>query len=337
MKEKKRKKKKHLKLLLFFEILFIIILIPAAFIIYQFSRISTYDLDSSALAKNEFTDENMKDYKNIAVFGVDSRANELTKNTRSDSIIIVSIHKKTKDIKLLSIFRDTYTHIEDRGYTKINHAYASGGPELAIHTINRNFDLNITDFVTVNFSVLTDIIDTLGGVTIDITEAELEYVNDYTRDVARINGTKCIYLKKAGKQKLNGTQATAYCRVRYTKGGDFTRAERQRTVIYAIMKEAKSAGIPTLVSLMNEMLPKVYTSLSTADLASLSTGIFSYDIKEDAGFPFDKTTKIINKADVVLPKTLSSNVIKLHKYLFDTDDFKPSQTVEDFSREIASQ
>lgn len=332
---KKRKKKKRIKRLLLLELILIIILIPAAFIIYQFSRIPTYKMDMDDIAMNDLKNKDLNGYRNIAVFGVDSRANELDKNTRSDSIMVISIHKKTKDVKIVSIYRDTYVNIKDHGYTKINHAYSYGGPELAISTINQNFDLNITDFVTVNFSALTNVIDKLGGITIDITSDELDYVNKYIKDVAKINGTERIYLTKPGEQVLNGTQATAYCRVRYTKGGDFTRAQRQRTVLQQIAKKAKSANVTTLISLVNDMIPQIYTSLSSAEIAGLATGVFSYSITEETGFPFDNTPKKINGASVVVPTTLSSNVSQLHALLFGTEQYKPSATVEQFSNEIA--
>ncbi|SFR55085.1 LCP family protein [Anaeromicropila populeti] len=335
-KKKKGRKKKKLRLLLVVELLLLIILLPLAFLVANLSKIKTYTVDLENVTQNDFSDSNINNYINIAVFGVDSRANELDQNTRSDSIIIVSIHKKTKDIKLLSIYRDTFVSIDEHGYTKINHSYAYGGPELAISTINKNFDLNISDFVTVNFSAVTNIIDMLGGVEIEITEDELDYVNDYTRDVARINGTKCVYLKSAGKQILNGTQATAYCRVRYTAGGDFTRAERQRTVMQAILKKVKSSNLKTLYDVTNEMLPQIYTSMSTAEILKLVPGIFSYDVVEQNGFPFDKNPRTINKASVVVPDTLSSNVKEMHKMLFGTENFEPSSTVQSISSEIES-
>lgn len=332
---KKKKRKKKMRLLLIFEILFIIILIPAAFLIYQFCRIPTYKMNPDDIAVNAIASDDIKSYRNIAIFGVDSRANDLQKNTRSDSIMVASINKKTKDVKLVSIYRDTYVNIDGHGYTKINHAYSYGGPELAISTINKNFDLNITDFITVNFSALTNVIDELGGVTIDITEAEIDYVNKYIKDVAKINGTERTYLKKTGEQVLNGTQATAYCRVRYTKGGDFTRAQRQRTVLQQIAKQAKSASIPTLARIINDMLPQVYTSLSTTEILGLSTGVFSYSITGETGFPFDNTPKTINKASVVLPTSLNSNVTKLHEFLFETQDYIPSNVVSRYSEEIS--
>jgi len=178
-KRKKQKKSKKKKIFIAIEVLLLIILIPVAFFIFKISQIKTYTMDKSVIEENEFHDGNIENYTNIALFGVDSRANELTKNTRTDCIIIASINNKTKDVQLASIYRDTYVYIADHGYTKINHAYAFGGPELALSTINKNFDLNVKDFVTINFSVLSEMIDALGGVDIKITKDERKYVNAY--------------------------------------------------------------------------------------------------------------------------------------------------------------
>lgn len=332
---KKKTKKKRMKYILILELILILILVPAVFLFFQIEKIKTYHMDYSLIAQNDLDDSNMKNYTNIILFGVDSRSNELEKKTRTDSIMIASIHKKTKKVKLISIYRDTYVQIEGHGYTKLNHAYAYGGPELAISTINKNFDLNIKDFVTVNFSALSNVIDALGGVEIDITEEELKYVNAYTRDVARINGTECVYLQTAGTQTLSGTQATGYCRVRYTSGGDYTRAQRQRTVVNQILKKAKSSNPKTLYSIMNETLPQVYTSLSSTKILGLASNVFFYKMDTDTGFPFDKTTKTINKASVVVPTTLTSNVTQLHETLFNTTGYVPSSTVQTYSNEIS--
>jgi polyisoprenyl-teichoic acid--peptidoglycan teichoic acid transferase len=331
---KKKKKKKRLKYILIFEFIIILILLPLGYLFFTIDSIPTYEMNKSDIAINNLVGDNIDQYKNIAIFGVDSRSNELEKNTRSDSIMVASINKKNKDVSLISFYRDTYVSIKDHGYTKINHAYSYGGPELAISTLNANFDLNITDFITINFSALTNIIDMLDGITINITETELEYVNAYTRDVAKINGTDYEYLTSAGEQLINGTQATAYCRVRNTKGGDFTRAQRQRTVIEQILKKSKSSSLPTLVSLSKEMLPQVYTSLSTSEILGLATGVFSYDIVENSGFPFESKNAQISGASVVLPQTLVSNVSTLHDLLFKTTNYKPSDTVQAHSTEI---
>lgn len=333
-KKQEQKKKRHL--LYIVEAILLLILVPAAFLYYKLGQIPTYDMDDSVIEENQYNEPNMANYTNIALFGVDSRANELTEKTRTDCIIIASINNKTKEVKLASLYRDTYVYIKDHGYTKLNHAYAYGGPELALSTINKNFDLNVHDFVTINFSALSNVIDALGGVDIEITKEELDYVNAYARDVAKINGTTVEKIKSPGLQTLSGTQATGYCRVRYTAGGDFTRAQRQRTVVQQIVKKAKSSNPVTLYKIMNEILPQIYTSLDTNEILKLASGALSYDIADNFGFPFETETPTINGAAVVTAKTLSSNVSELHEKLFKTTGYTPSSTVDYRSNEIAN-
>ena len=254
------------------------------YLVKSLNTIENHPLSDVTLCGEQ--DANIKNYTNIALFGVDSRANDLRKNTRSDSIIVASINNKTHDVKLVSIYRDTYVKIHDHGCTKVNHAYAYGGPDLAVNTLNKNFDLNIKDFVTVNFSALTNVIDELGGVELTIKKEELKWVNAYGHDVAKINGQKYTKIKHPGKQTVTGVQATGYCRVRYTKGGDFTRAERQRTVLQAIFAKAKKSSPTALISAMNKIFPQIYTSLSTSDILSLMKYLPFYEIGDQQGFPY---------------------------------------------------
>lgn len=330
----KSKQKKRKYWLYIVEAILLIVLVPIAFLYYKIGQIPTYEIDEAAIEENEYLEPNMGNYTNIALFGVDSRANELEKNTRTDCIIIASINNKTKEVTLASLYRDTYVYIKDHGYTKLNHAYAYGGPELALSTINKNFDLDVKDFVTINFSALSNVIDALGGVDIEITKEELKHVNAYAHDVAKINGTTVEKIKSPGLQTLNGTQATGYCRVRYTAGGDFTRAQRQRTVVQQIVKKAKSSNPVTLYKIINEILPQIYTSLNANEIMKLSSGMLSYDIRDNFGFPFETETPRINGAAVVTANTLSSNVSELHEKLFKTIDYKPSSTVDYRSNEI---
>lgn len=331
---KKKKKKSRVKKIFIFEIILILLLIPIVYIYLQVDKISSDGMNLNVM-QNELHNPDMKDYRNIAIFGVDSRANDLKKNTRSDSIMVMSINKKTKEIKLASIFRDTYVNIEGHGYTKMNHAYSYGGPELAISTINTNFDLNCDEFVTVNFSALTNVIDLLGGITLNIEKDELKYVNDYARDVAKINGTKYNKINSPGEQVVDGTQATGYCRVRYTSGGDFRRAERQRTVVEQVFKKAKKSNVKTLISIVNEMTPQIYTSLDTPQILGYGKDIFFYDIGGQKGFPTENKPGKLGGTSYVFPNTLETNVSELHEYLFGTKDYTPSKTVQSRSQEIA--
>lgn len=340
MKSRKKKKlqrrRRRLRIIFALELLLIVVLVVGAAGIYQLGRIQTCTVDLEGIRVNDVNDANMKDYETFVVFGVDSRANELDKNTRSDSIILVSINKKTKETRLLSVYRDTYVNVEEHGYTKMTHAYAYGGPELAISTLNTNFDLNIQNFVTVNFSAVTNLVDKVGGVEIDIKEEELKYVNSYAKDVAKINGTKYHKLKKAGVQTLDGTQATGYCRVRYTSGGDFTRAERQRTVLLGVFEKMKKSSPVVWYQVADEMMPQIYTSYTSKEIIRMGTWFPSLDITESHGFPFDKETPTINRMSVVTAEDLSSNVTKMHEYLYGTKDYVPTGTVQSYSNEIAA-
>lgn len=325
-------KKGKMKRLLALEVVVFLIVIVIGSFYYFFGKMNQYNL--AKVKVNDGLDTgHMKDYTNIALFGVDSQSNKLGKGNRSDSIIIASINKKTKDVKLLSIFRDTYVHVEGHDYTKINHAYAYGGPELALKTINENFDLNIQDFVTVNFSALAKSIDALGGVEITVESDEIKNLNDYIGNINKINGGHSPKVKKAGKQILDGNQATAYARIRYTSGGDFRRAQRQRTVIEAMLKTAKSH--PTkLISIANNILPQVLSSLSAGEVLSLAKSVASYDIKSSKGFPFDNQGQTISGIYYGLPVTLKSNTKSMHKYFFGKSEYKPSKNVSNYSAEI---
>ena len=169
MAKTKRNSKKKAKIWLGILIVFLLlILIVLGFAYNKLSKLNQADINEDNITINEFNNDDLKGYTNIAIFGVDSRQNELLNNTRSDTILIASINKKIKDVKLVSVYRDTYSDIEGVGYRKINAAYANGGPELAISTLNKHLDLDITDFVTVNFSAVTNVVDAIGGIEIDI-------------------------------------------------------------------------------------------------------------------------------------------------------------------------
>ena len=286
-------------------------------------------------------------YRNIALFGVDSREGALTKNTRSDTIMIASIDMETGECKLVSVFRDTYLNLGNDSYNKCNAAYAKGGPMQAINMLNMNLDMNITDFITIGFNGLTDVIDALGGVEINVTEAEISHLNNYqismvgkTSDGETFTATEGVDYKAVtspGLQTLNGLQATAYCRIRYV-GNDFQRAERQRTVIKAIMDKAK-ANPTKLAGIAENVFSEVYTSLDLSEIIEILGKITEYKIVDEAGFP-DETMRgggnIGSKGSCVVPLSLYDNVIWLHKFLFDEDDYVPSSAVKEYSDKILS-
>ena len=279
----------------------------------------------------------MKGYRNIALFGVDSTTGALTKNTRSDTIMIASINQDTGECKLVSVYRDTYLNLSNDSYNKCNAAYAKGGPEQAINMLNMNLDMNITDFVTVGFAGLTDTIDALGGVNIDVDDSEISHLNNYQLCIAEDLKREYTPVKETGYQLLDGLQATGYCRIRYTAGDDFKRAERQREVLSAVADQAKKASLPKLTETANSVFEEVYTSLDLSEIVDMLGDVGTYYISETSGFPQEdmRTTGTIgSKGSCVIPLSLEENVKWLHKFLFNADDYEPSETVKKCSEKI---
>lgn len=279
-------------------------------------------------------------YVNIALFGVDAiTTNGLYKGSRSDSIMIASINMDTGDIKLVSVYRDTYLNLGTDTYNKCNHAYAGGGAEQAIKMLNMNLDLDITNFVTVNYQALIDLVDGLGGIYVDVSKGELKHINNYQITINKdLNLGGYTPVKETGYQKLNGLQATAYCRIRYDiEGGDFGRAGNQREVIKAIEEQAKKTDIATLTAVFNEVIDEVYTSMDSKDLLELVGNINNYRIVDEGGFPEESmrtTGNIGAKGSCVIPLDLESNVEWLHKFLFEDETYTVSDTVKECGAQI---
>jgi LCP family protein required for cell wall assembly len=217
---------------------------------------------------------------NIALLGIDTRDIHNDTGTRSDSIIVASINRITKNIKVVSIPRDSYVNIEGYGFDKLNHAYAFGGPTLTVKTLNQNFDLNIKDFVVVNFFGMGDIIDLLGGVDIDIEDEEVQYVNEFLSSSAGDKNPNPIPLTNSGYQTLTGNQAVAYSRVRSTIGDDFKRTERQRTVLLSLGKKYEHIDTSTITSIVNNLAPLLKTNLNIDDMLNLSREILTSDYND---------------------------------------------------------
>ena len=280
-----------------------------------------------------------KGYHNIALFGVDARDGQLGRGTRSDTIIIASINLDTQEIKLVSVFRDTYLNLSNDTYNKCNAAYAQGGPEQAISMLNMNLDLDITDYVTVGFGGLIDSIDALGGIEMEIQDAEISHLNNYQLTMAEELGVDYTPIEHSGKQLLNGMQATAYCRIRYTKGDDFRRAERQRDVLTAMVEKAKEASVSSLKEMVTAILPEVETSLGVNDIVSVLGTVAWYNVVASDGFPFEDGrvgATVGSKGSCVIPVDLTDNVTALHELLYPGTEYQPSQQVHSISLEIAA-
>ena len=300
----------------------------------KLSKIQHVDIDVSQLDISDKVEENLSGYRNIALFGIDSReVEDYGRGNRSDCIIIASINEKTKEVKLMSVYRDTYVQIEGHGLDKITHAYSYGEAPLAISTLNTNLDLNIKEFVTVNFDAVAEAINQLGGVTINVTQDELQYINSYVKGTSNNTGIQSEQVTKAGTQTLNGVQAVAYARIRYTSGGDYKRAERMRTVVEAMFNKLKTKSLGEINSFADNILPKIYTNISANEIISMVPDLLNYKITESIGWPYE-TKGITLDRWYGIPVTLESNVTKMHQELFGENDYVPTQTVQDISDKI---
>lgn len=348
MEEKPKKKKKKLtkaqrrkrrKWIIIGEIIVLIILAAVLFIASKFGLIGRLDFNEKNLQVNEGIQSNGK-YTTIALFGVDSRnVGSVGKGTHSDCIIVASINNETKEVRMASVYRDTYLDVAKKNedyYFKANQAYFLGGPEQAISMLNKNLDLNITDYVTVDFKALSSAIDLLGGIDVEVTSEEADYANAYAEDTASHTGIKYKPIPvKNGVAHMDGTVATGYARVRYTAGDDFKRTERQRIVIEKALEKAKKADLLTLNKVIDTVLPMCATSFSTSELLGLAKDLGKYNIGDTLGFPIDKTGKTLDgPGSVVIPEGLSQNVVQLHEFLYDETDFKVSDTVKKINDKI---
>ena len=332
------KKKKRKRITFIIEILILVLLAAGLFVAAKVGKIKRADVSKGDIVIND--NVNLKGYTNIALFGVDAtKESQLYKGSRSDSIMIASINMDTGDIKLISVYRDTYLNIGTDSYQKCNAAYSYGGAEQAVKMLNMNLDMDITNFVTVGYRGLSEVIDGLGGVYIDVDSEEIKHINNYQIGIAEV--LKCDYtpVTETGVQLLNGLQATAYCRIRYTAGNDFKRAARQREVIQAIEDQAKKADYDTLSKVFNSAIGDIYTSLDSKDILNLLANITKYRIVDEGGFPEETmraTGNIGAKGSSVVPMDLESNVVWLHQFLFDDANYTVTDSVKEYSRKIAS-
>lgn len=339
-----RKKKKMNKGLKIFLIILLILFIIVAglgvagytFVNGKIGKMQKENIDTTAVGINEETKQELKGYRNIALLGIDSRADDYGLGNRSDCIIIASINQETNEVKLISVYRDTYVYVTESGkerLDKITHAYSYGGAQNTLKSLNEALDLNITEFVTVNFDAVIAAVDSLGGVYIDIDSSEVNYINDYIDATSESSGVKSSHITHAGNQKLDGVQAVSYSRVRYTAGGDYKRTERMRTVVEAMLSKAKTLGIGQLNSFADTILPKIRTNISSSEIWGLVPKLASFKVTGSLGWPYE-TKGITLDRWYGVPVTLQSNVEKLHKEAFEQDDYEASDTVKEMSSAI---
>lgn len=345
-------RKKRRKVLFILEIIVLFLFIGGLYVYGQISaKLDKIDIQETDLQEQDIVTNDqapqMTGYTTYALFGLDHRSkNEKLNTENSDTIIIASINNDTKAVKLVSVYRDTLLNVKDDTYSKANAAYALGGPAQAVNMLNTNLDLNITDYVSIDFDALVTVIDCLGGLDIPLSYAEIVHMNNYCVETAEETGKSYTPVELpepkpedqeaiVGTYHLNGVQATSYCRIRYTASLDMGRTERQRRVIQMIVDKAKKAGLSTIFDIMDQVFPMVKTSVSKTEILKLIPAMIGYCIDETTGFPQDYKFATV-KGSVIVPTTLDSNVLKLHQFLYGNTNYTPTQDVLNKSAQIAA-
>lgn len=345
---RRRRRRNTLSRVMFaLEIIVLVVLMGGLFVYAKLGKLNHETINEEELDVNESVTENqvMKGYTTIALVGIDSRDDKLKSDWNSDTMIIASINTDTKKVKLVSVYRDTYLCLgededENNSYGLANSAYCTGGAKKMINMLNKNLDMNISDFVTVNFQAVAETVELLGGIDVEMKKEEVVHLNNYCVETSKVTGMDYTPLEEIeGVHHLNGVQAVAYARIRKTSGNDFRRAARQREVIYKIVEKAKNSSIATLNTVLDKIFPMIYTSLTEKEILSMGMDMLSYDIEDQTGFPFDHlygdtVKEAMDGVDCVLPITLESNVIKLHEFLYPEDSYVPSNEVKTYSQEI---
>lgn len=336
---RKKKKGKRIRRVLLTALLVICALagLTAYYGYSRFGLLQRLPWNQDALANNNLNIDirnQMSGYWTVAVFGVDSRDNELGAGNNADVNIIVNVNHDTGEIRLASIYRDTYMKIGDDTYNKINAAYQIGGPEQAVQALNTNLDLEIDDYATFNWKAVAEAINILGGVDIDISEDEFKYINAFITETVKATDIGSTQLEHAGLNHLDGIQAVAYGRLRLMDS-DFRRTQRQRLVIEKTLEKMKQADLSTLDNLVKTVFPQIATSADMSDLLAMASNIGHYNMSSTYGFPEDNGgTRVSGRGYCVIPRTLESNVIKLHEFLFDDSDYEVSEQVQEISSHI---
>lgn len=350
-----RPKSKTKKILFAVEIIVLLLFIGGLYVYGQLNskldKINQPVLDDSKIKVNQEVQDSIDSqestltgYTTYALFGIDHRdKNTALGGENSDTIIIASVNNDTKDVKLVSVYRDTLLNLGNDTYSKANAAYAYGEAEQAITMLNTNLDLNISEYATVNFNALTTIIDDLGGLDMDMSYAEIVHMNNYCVETSEETGKDYTPIELPDRPDdieavqyhyhLNGVQATSYCRIRYTASLDMGRTERQRRVIQMIVSKAKSAGLGKIFKIMDDVFPMVTTSMTKDEILQLLPTLIGYSVDDTIGFP--TSYKFSNvKGSIIVPTTLETNVIELHKFLYGDEAYTPSATVKANSEKI---
>ena len=333
------------------EILLLSLFLGGLFIYGQISqRIEKLEISSS---QEEFDEQKievnesaprMTGYRTIALFGLDHRTrNEELDGENSDTIIVASINNDNSDVKLVSVYRDTLLNIGSETYTKANAAYAYGGPQQAVSMLNINLDLDITDYITVDFNAVVNLIDAVGGLDIPMSYAEIVHMNNYSIETSQETGKSYTPIELPpqepadleeiiGTYHLNGVQATSYCRIRYTASMDMGRTERQRRVIQMVVYKLKRSGLNRIFEILDEIIPLVKTSLTKTEILQMIPIMIGYEMDETTGFPLNFKFSMVQGSSFIVADPLLDNVRELHRFLYGSSDrYVPSATISEIN------
>ena len=306
-----------------------------AYIWSKWNKVEKKKLDAQDLCINHEI-EHETGFLNVALFGLDSRDDDKGLGNRSDTMMIASLNKETGEIKLVSVYRDTLLELGDGSYNKANAAYSFGDAEAAVALLNRNLDLDVEKYVACTFKALVLAIDAVGGMDISVKKEEIDYLNGYQVEIIKATGIDSPGVTRAGKQHLNGTQATAWARIRYTDGGDFTRTERQREVLTKLGEKLKKCKVKELNKIINKVFPEVKTNFTLKEVLSYSKKVSHYAIGKTMGFP--KTTSFTNLEDIgscVIAEDFEKDVISVHTFLFGKGSgYKGSDVIRSIAAKI---
>lgn len=330
----KRRKARRRKraMFLIIEIFILFALLVVAYGLVKYGKIDKSIFEKGAIKVNDGVSQD--GYTTIALFGGDSREGQLGAGTHADTMMVVSIDDKTKGIKIVSVYRDMLARQSSGEIKKANNAYFVGGPEAAINMLNENLDLDIEDYVTVDFSAVAEAVDLLGGIDVEITEAEATELNACQVEVAASSGKEVIPVS-AGAQHLNGVQTVAYARMRHNVGGDYARTDRQRLVVQKMMEKVKKTNLITLNSMIDEIFPRVSTSFTMKDILKLAAGLARYELGETSGYPFEKIDGYVDGVgSVVVQLGHVENVEELHTFLYPKNDYTSSETVKSIAEQV---
>lgn len=315
MKKLSNKKKIVLSI---FTILFLIISCISIYLYQLYNKVERVSVDrADVVDTGKEVPKEADDVITIALFGSDF--SEYYDVSSADATMILAINTKNNTIKLCSLMRDIYLDLPDGGKMNLNYTILDGGPSSILKAINYNFNLNVDKFVQVDLERLPKIIDALGGVEIEITADELQYINGYIDHIDKNNGTNTEHIYTSGKQLLNGTQASAYCRIRYTDGRDFKRTERQRDVLNALFIKFKDINLTEVPGIISEILPLVTTNLTNSEIISISSKALGMGLSniEQGRFPSDSNIISAGFTDMYHTNIdIEGTTEELHKFLF---------------------